>query len=349
MPDSIPSPAAASDAGHALRVAAATTVCLVLVEWWQLDHGNLAVWTTYMVMVQYTVTSFQKGVERIIGRGIGLLTGLVLSALWRDALILGLILEALLLLAFFYVGFAGRLAYTFLNAGLYLVVMVEVGRARPEAAAPEARAMFLAVILGVVVADIVTWLSGAERDLRIQPGGEALWPLRADWLNHALMLAVTALLTAEITRWLELPTTKAVISVMVLTITPSIQELLRKGQLRVVGALLASAWTLGTFFVLARLPHFPLLLGLLFLGTFLAAYLARASKTWSYAGVQMGLVLPLLLVVPPHDFGSIGAALQRLEGIVAALVASLVVGGLWPQFPLLRGGTARQGSGAGSA
>jgi hypothetical protein len=46
----------------------------------------------------------------------------------------------------------------------------------------------------------------------------------------------------------------------------------------------------------------------------------------------MGLVLPMVVVVPPSEFGTIAVALQRIEGIVAALVASVVVGGLWASF-----------------
>ena len=36
---------------HALRVATAATVCLLLAEYWNMSHGALAVWTTHMVMV----------------------------------------------------------------------------------------------------------------------------------------------------------------------------------------------------------------------------------------------------------------------------------------------------------
>jgi hypothetical protein len=84
--------------------------------------------------------------------------------------------------------------------------------------------------------------------------------------------------------------------------------------------------------LLAQVQRFVLLEMLLFLGMFLAAYLTRASRTYSYAGLQMGLVLPMLLVVPLRELGSIAAVLQRLEGIVVALAALLLVGGLWASF-----------------
>ena len=50
---------------------------------------------------------------------------------------LGFAFECLALLVFFYVYFCNRLAYTFLNAGLYLAVIMQIGRGEPLAAAPE--------------------------------------------------------------------------------------------------------------------------------------------------------------------------------------------------------------------
>src|SRR5271166_6328533 len=113
----MPTPAAdPRDAtGHALLTAVATVLCLGAAEVFGLEHANLAVWTTYLVMAQYTFTSFQKGLERVVGRGLGILAGLVLTTLFNEAALLSLGLIAVLLTTFFYFYFAGRLAYTFLN------------------------------------------------------------------------------------------------------------------------------------------------------------------------------------------------------------------------------------------
>ena len=70
--------------GHALLTAVATVVCLVLAEAFGLEHGNLAVWTTYIVTAQYSFTRFQKGLERVVGRGLGILAGLVLTTWFHD-------------------------------------------------------------------------------------------------------------------------------------------------------------------------------------------------------------------------------------------------------------------------
>jgi hypothetical protein len=319
---------------HALLTASGTVVCLVLAERFGLEHANLAVWTTYLVMAQYTFTTFQKGLERVVGRGLGILAGLVLTTWFHDTAVLTLVLIAVLLTAFFYLYFAGRLAYTFLQAGLYVVAMFQIGHANRAAAVSAAEALFAAVVLGVVVAAVVSWLFGAERDLSIRFGEAPLWPLRADWLSQSLMLAVTVLLTLLGAHALGLPPEKTAISVMLLTVTPHLQALILKGELRIAGLLLGTTWALGTFMVVRLMPHLAVLAGLLFLGQFVAAYLTRTAGQNADVGLQMGLVLPMLVVAPPAEFGSLTPAVQRLEGVLLGLVASVVVAGLWPRFPL---------------
>jgi hypothetical protein len=96
--------------------------------------------------------------------------------------------------------------------------------------------------------------------------------------------------------------------------------------------LLGTAWSLGVFLLVGLLPYLPLLAALLFLGEFVAAYLTRTTGKYSYMGVQMGLVLPLVAVAPPAEFGSVTPLVQRLEGILIGLAASVVVAVLWPRF-----------------
>ena len=191
-------------------------------------------------------------------------------------------------------------------------------------------------MLGVVVATLVTWLSGARaRDLAINVGNIPLWPIHAEWLSQSLMLAVTVLLVMLGARVISLPPENSAISVMLLIVTPHVQAMVHKGELRIAGAVLArAAWAVGTFLLVGFVPSFLLLAGLLFLGQFLASYLTRTAGENSYAGVQMGLVLPMLIVAPRNEFGSIEPAVQRLEGILLGLTASVLVAGLWPRFPV---------------
>jgi uncharacterized membrane protein YccC len=314
-----------SVAGFALRAAAAAALTLIVGEWFHMAHTNLAVWTTHMVMNQVTFTSFQKGAERILGRGLGIVVGLVLLTLFRNVMYLGFVFECLAVLVFFYVYFCNRLAYTFLNAGLYVAVIMHIGRSDPAAATPEGLNLFMAIVVGVIMADLVSWFSGAERDLSIQAGGEPLFPVNREHLNHSMSLVATVALSQLMVTYFALPMDATLISVMLLTVVPDFHSLLLKGELRLLGAVLAIAYAFFSYLILIRLPHFPLLVVLLFLGSYLASYLTRISDDWSYAGLQMGLVLPMILVVPARDFGSLKAGFERLEGVAIALVCAIIV------------------------
>jgi fusaric acid resistance family protein len=330
----MPAPDRRAATGHALLTAVASVVCLVLAQVWNLEHADLAVWTTFLVMAQYTFTSFQKGVERVVGRGVGILAGLVLTTWFNEMPLVALALIAVALATFFYFYFAGRLAYTCLQAGLYLVSVFQLGHAQPTRAVWEAEELFAAIVLGVVVADLVTWVAGVEGDLSIRLGDTPLWPLRGEWLSQSLMLAVTVLITLLWAHAIGLSPATAAISVLVLTVSPHLQALILKGELRIAGLLLAVLWSVVTFLLWGLLPYFPLFAALLFLGQFVAAYLTVTAGKYAYMGLQMGLVYPMIVVAAPSEFGSLTVAVERLEGILVGLIASIIVASLWLRFPV---------------
>src|SRR5246127_1311169 len=98
-----PGKATRDAASHALLTAIATVGCLVLAEGFGREHANLAVWTTYLVTVQFTFTRFQKGLERVLGRGLGILAGLVLTTWFNETLLVALGLIGVLLTTCSYV------------------------------------------------------------------------------------------------------------------------------------------------------------------------------------------------------------------------------------------------------
>jgi uncharacterized membrane protein YgaE (UPF0421/DUF939 family) len=83
-------PRSSSRTVQAIRVAAAA-ITLIVAEWWHLPHTNLAVWTTHMVMSSHPHTTFQKGVERVAGRGAGILLGTLLVSLLGEQKLLALV------------------------------------------------------------------------------------------------------------------------------------------------------------------------------------------------------------------------------------------------------------------
>lgn len=319
--------------GAAFRGALACVLCLAVVEFWRLPHANLAVWTTHMVTAQYSFTAFQKGMERVIGRGVGILLGLAILTGFRNAPFVAEGLKLLALTGFFYIHFSGRLAYTFLNAGLYLAVIMAIGEANPSAARTQGWDLFVAVVVGVILADLTMWATGAEKELEITTTGQPLLPIDSGRFGQSLQLVATVAATQLIVGLLQLPTSASIVSVMVLTIAPDLQSLILKGELRLLGALLGSGWALVSFVILNRLPHFLILEGLLFLGIAIAIAITRASTTYSYAGLQMGLVLPMVLISPVGDHGDLKAGVVRIVGIVVAVLVSVFVGAVWTAVP----------------
>ena len=319
---------------HALRDASACTLCLFVAAFLHLEHANLAVWTCHMVISVFPVSVFQRGVERTFGRALGILAAVAIVSFFSDHLFPRVILEAVLLIVFFYAYFAGRFAYAMLNAGLYLSALTELGTKQPDIVAEQGWEMFLAVVVGSFVCDLVVWVTGAERSLHIDPGKNPLFPIRLDWLNHAVMMIVTVVITLLGCEFAGLPASQSVISVMVLTAAADVQAVLVKGELRLGGAILAITYVLVAFVVLSFLPHLSVMAAFLFLGQFVAAYHSKVNTVQGYLGTQMGLVIPLLLVAPGSEVGSLTAGVLRIEGVFIGIGASVVVAGLWPRFPL---------------
>jgi uncharacterized membrane protein YccC len=214
---------------------------------------------------------------------------------------------------------------------LFIAVVGMIGQTDPNHLATDAAEILTAITLGVVVAILLNWLTAAEHDLGFQPGGSPLFPIRADWLNYSLRLTVSVILTRRLTLWFLLPTSPSVVSVMFLSTALNRDALLLKGEQRLIGAFLGGGAALLAFLVLAHVPHFPILLILVFLGMFAASYYHRAVPPHAYIGLQMGLVFPMVLIVPPTEFGSMTVVFERLIGVFIALGTTLAIDEVWPE------------------
>jgi uncharacterized membrane protein YccC len=317
-----------------LRIAVASTICLVVTEWLHLQQAALSVYTAALVMASFPVSSFQKGLERFVGRSLGVGYGLVLVlfCLHRPALFLTLMMVGQV--AGCYVSLSGRLGYAALMAAIFTGVVAAIGLTEPQTAVPYGRAVIPQLLLGEMVALVVNLVTGAERGLVIQVVGSPLWPLRRDWLNTAAMLSVAQVVVLLATVWLKLPATATMVSAVIIGIAPSSgQTMFNKAMQRSLGAVLGGGYAFASIVLLVRLPHFVLLLALVFVGMFLAAYFSKASKDNSYAFLQMSLVVPMVLIESGGGLGSVTTVLQRLVGVAVGLFIAQLVAGLWPHTP----------------
>jgi hypothetical protein len=89
-------------------------------------------------------------------------------------------------------------------------------------------------------------------------------------------------------------------------------------------------------FLTSRLPHFPLLLALVFLGEFLANLAFQTLPRYSAAGLQAGLALPFAyLATTGPEWGSFATVRTRFAGLVVAGFTAVVVHAyVWPVLPM---------------
>ncbi len=91
-------------------------------------------------------------------------------------------------------------------------------------------------------------------------------------------------------------------------------------------------------FFTSRLPQFPLLLALVFLGEFLANLAFQTLPRYGVAGMQAGLALPFAyLAKSGPEWGSLADVRTRFWGLVVAGFTAVVVHAyVWPVLPMRR-------------
>jgi hypothetical protein len=89
-------------------------------------------------------------------------------------------------------------------------------------------------------------------------------------------------------------------------------------------------------FLTTRLPHFPLVLALVFLGEFLANLTFQRLPRYGAAGLQAGLAIPFAyLATGGPEWGSFATGQTRIWGLVVAGSTAVVVHAyLWPVLPM---------------
>jgi hypothetical protein len=325
----IDTPRSSGRAVQALRVAAAAAIALIVSEWWHLPHTNLAVWTTHMVMSSHPHTTFQKGVERIVGRGIGILLGTLIVSFFGEQKLLALGLEVVGLLAFFYAHFCGRLAYTYQNAGLYLQAMLQLGDGDPRAAWVNGGWMFLAIVVGVAVADLVSWITNAERDLSIVPGEGALLPIRGEPLARAAQVTATLLLAQYAFFAVDLPPDANTFTLFLLSVFPDYPRMRERTGYYVGGILAGVAYAVPALLLLNRVLHLPMFVALVVLGEFVASYVAQSKGNIRFVGIEMGMIFPLIMVLPLERVQSPYTTLYNIIALFTYTLIAVVVGRTW--------------------
>lgn len=317
--------------GVGLRSASAGVICLLVTEWLHLENGYLSVFTAHLANLQYANTPFQKEVERIVGRLAGIFYCTVVVIYFRDSAVLCLTLLAAALLPVWYVQSSGMFAYGTFLAGIFMVQTAASSLIGPPYAAIRTfYSMAFQLLLGAVVIELINFGSGAEKSLAIKPGGQPLLPLRPEWISRSFMI-VTTTFAALFLGWLaSWPIGPTIVSTIILAATPSPEALEQKGIQRAAAVVVITLYSVTVLMVLTRIPGLGLLMLFLFLALFLGAYVAQTSVRYSYVGLQVGIVAPMVLIVSPAEVADLRKAIQRLLGIIGGFAVAIVFQELWP-------------------
>jgi hypothetical protein len=296
-----------------------------------LQQTALSVYTCHLTMVLFPYTAFQKVMERVVGRVAGVAYGLVIALMFANFPVLLTVLAFLGHFAFFTLNATGRFAYAALMGGLFLGVMVEVGLSSPASAESYFVSLVEQLVLASVIIIGINTITGAERSYVIETGEGPIWPLRPEWVSKGAMVSTALTATALITIWTDLPVIPTMASATMLAISTTNPVAMGwKAYLRVVGAVLGGGYALATILLLQFAPYFSVLLLMVFLGMFLAAYGTKATVDYSYGFMQMGLAMPLILLTPEGGIGTTETAVQRLVGVAVGLAVSETVFVCWP-------------------
>lgn len=137
---------------NALRVCLATTICVLVSAWFQLPLCFESVIGVLVLFCIYNSQLLQKGAERVAGRIIGALAGLILANLFFDTRPLFILALGGFLFWGMYRFAEGKIPYASANAGFSLAAVMIVSCVSAGAASDFAFHWVLQVALGVVVA-----------------------------------------------------------------------------------------------------------------------------------------------------------------------------------------------------
>jgi uncharacterized membrane protein YccC len=316
----------------ALRSAVASVICLLVVAWLHLENGALSVYTAHVINLQYSQTPFQKGLERIVGRLAGILGTLTIFLLLRQTPMVCLAVAAVVMFGLYYVQSSGRFAYGIMMAGIFSMTTLAAGISSPTSSMVEiVWPTVVQLFLGVFVAEVVNFMTGLEKSITITPGGQPMFPIRREYLSRALRLTLTSFTAVFVPLAVGLPLTTTAVAAVAVSTAPDSKGMGWKGWLRILAVLIGAAYALVCLIILIHVQMLILLALMVFLGMFLGTYIAKTHPSYSYLGLQLGIVLGQVLVVPANQVVDLDKAGLRLIGALVGVVIAVAFQELWPR------------------
>lgn len=162
-------------------------------------------------------------------------------------------------------------------------------------------------------------------------------PISWNWeaLKNSIKITVAVMIVVWFSVYFQLPNAiQALITTVVLCAEINIGRAHYKMSRRFMGVIIGGTFSLLSLFVLSHFTHFGFLLLLVFISMASAAYVAMGPERFSYAGLQSGVMIPLVLLYNSGPSPDLTLGLERLGGVVeGAIIAFIVLYSLWPAHP----------------
>jgi uncharacterized membrane protein YccC len=326
---------------HALKIAAACVVTVIISILLHLTNAFLAVVTTFVLLTVFHEEVAPMAVERFIGPVLGVLLALLFIALFYDLHSLYWLLLFFFVTTFMYFFAAKVMPYAALMGGITLVVVMFTAIQSPV----DALHLGIDWIRGIVIGGVVAWLcshyviaSDPQKKISFMPNDVAkqmknLLPLQINPLKQALKIALGIFFIVWTNVYLNWPDgIQALIACTVIAAQPSLDKSHQRVYLRFLGIIVGGIYSAVGIIILAHLPYLLTLMVLFLIGFGIAAYVALGDPRYSYGGVMAGVILPMAMFVNQGPLGTLSIVMDRFAGVlIGAAVGLLILYCIWPE------------------
>jgi uncharacterized membrane protein YccC len=165
----------------------------------------------------------------------------------------------------------------------------------------------------------------------------SIWPLDILAAKHATKITLGIVLLIWLSVYLGWPAgIQSMIAVVVMTAQTNLGRAHLRFNLRFWGVLVGSFLGLLCLIVLSHFISFSILLIFIFISMFFSSYIAQGPETISYFGIQVGVMIPLVLLFHNGPTVDMTLAIQRFVGVLeAALISAFILYYIWPEAPLV--------------
>lgn len=327
---------------HALQIAAACVVTVIISVLSHLSNAFLAVVTTFVLLTIFSEEVAPMALERFLGPAFGAILALLFISIFYDLHGFYLLLLFLFVTAFMYLFAAKVLPYAALMGGITFAFVMFTAMQSPS----DAVHIGIDWVRGIVVGGIVAWLFSyyviCEKKtislisaVGLSAKFAALLPLQSNILKQALKVAIAIFFVLWTNVYLNWPGgVQALIACTVIVAQPNLGRSHQRLYLRLLGIIAGGAFSALGIIILLHLPYFFTLVILFLFGFWVAAYAVLGDPQYAYAGVMAGVILPMTLFVSQGPLGTLAIVIDRFAGVfVGAAVGLCVLYFIWPVFP----------------